>query len=251
MKKDELKRTDLFHARLSDLEVEEGFNVRYDYGDLEELTASIIENGVKVPVRGAKNKTGKYVLTDGHRRYAAVKNAVENKGIDESKILIPLIPDGKIKSEDRILGMIVYNDGKKLTLLEEAEVYKRLEGTLSQADIARKVGKTPTHISNLIKLASTSDKVKEQIRSGKVSASLVIEQLKLKSEDNIVAEVETAHKASGGKQVSKKHLANPKESAIGFIASKGETKNIETMLVKVGGKFLNLVDLLVEYKKLK
>lgn len=246
-----MKRTDLFHVMFSDIVVEEGFNVRYDYGDIEELTDSVIENGVKVPVRGAKNKEGKYVLTDGHRRYTAVKNAIENRKVKEESLLIPLIPDGKASTEeDRILGMIIYNDGKKLTLLEEAEVYKRLEATMSQADISRKVGKTPTHVSNLIKLANTSDKVKKQIKDGKVSASLIIEELKLKSEDAVVASVDAAHKASGGKQVSKKHLANPKEQAIGFLAAKGGEK-IETILVKVGGKFLNLVELLVDFKKLK
>lgn len=60
------KRTDLLWVDPVNLTVQEGFNVRYDYGDIDELAKSIIENGVKVPVRGVKDRgTDNYILTDG------------------------------------------------------------------------------------------------------------------------------------------------------------------------------------------
>ena len=56
-----------------ELQVEEGFNVRYDYGNIEELSNSIVENGVKVPLRVYEKKdSGEKVIIDGHRRFNAI-----------------------------------------------------------------------------------------------------------------------------------------------------------------------------------
>lgn len=217
------KRTDLLWIEPANLVVEDGFNVRYDYGDIDELAQSIIENGVKVPLRGVKNRgTDQYIITDGHRRFKAVQRAIELGATD---LLVPFIPDERgISEEKRVLGMVVYNDGKRLTLLEEALVYDRLLSYgLTQAEIARKVGKSPTHISNCILLANAPTVVKNQIKEGNVSASFVIEELKKKSGNKVAEMVQETSKEVGGK-VSSKHV-KPKTKSLKSIISEVTSKD--------------------------
>lgn len=226
------KRTDLLWIEPVNLVVEDGFNVRYDYGDIDELAQSIIENGVKVPLRGVKNRgTDQYIITDGHRRFKAVQRAIELGATD---LLVPLIPDKRgISEEKRVLGMVIYNDGKRLTLLEEALVYDRLISYgLTQAEIARKVGKSPTHISNCILLANAPTVVKNQIKEGNVSASFVIEELKKKSGVKVAEMVQETSKEVGGK-VSRKHL-KPKTKSIKVLYKElQDTAGIDRVRLRV------------------
>ncbi len=208
------KRTDLLHIEPSRLKIEDGFNVRYDYGDIEGLAKSILENGVKVPLRVHKEKGSDfYIVTDGHRRSKAIDLAVKMGAKD---LLVPVIPEGRsVNDESRAIGMIVYNGGKPLTLLEEALVYERLVNFgWTQANIAKKVGKTATHISNCMLLCGASTATKKKIVENKVSASLVIEELKRKSGVQVDAELDEALEKTGGKKVSNKHLSKPKKFSV-------------------------------------
>lgn len=249
-----MKRGDIFKVGYTELEVEEGFNIRYDYGDIDALALSIKENGVKTPLLGYKNGD-KFVITDGHRRHKAIGRAIE-MGADPD-MMIPMMPESKGGDEhSRTLGLIIYNDGKSLTLLEEALVYKRLiDGGMKQAEIATRVGKTATHISNLIKLANSPESLHKKIRENKISASLVIEELKNKDADELEEEIEKAVENNDGKKVSNKDLKSPKQKAIDFLKEKGmlgkkDTQFIITMNNEDSTEF-DLVELMVEFKKVK
>jgi hypothetical protein len=54
---------------------DEKVNPRTDYGDIEELMNSILENGIRNPLKGFK-KGDKIILKDGHRRMRAVNLAL-------------------------------------------------------------------------------------------------------------------------------------------------------------------------------
>jgi ParB family chromosome partitioning protein len=127
------KRTDIMLVDPRNITVEEGFNVRKDMGDLEGLAHSVVTDGVIVPIEGYKVRSeDRYVLTDGHRRLAAVKLALkfhaEGKAgfEDVSKIqLIRLIPSSA-NIKDRLYIMAITGEKKKdLTDLEKAEMYAR------------------------------------------------------------------------------------------------------------------------------
>jgi len=175
-------RRDMFFINFEHLQVIEGFNVRYDYGDIEELAKSIEQNGVKVPLRGYKDGEV-YKITDGHRRYKALE-LLHKKGI---VVNAPFVSETKgYNDEQRTLDLVLTNDGKRLTLLEEAEVYGRLLNYgWNLSDIAKKVGKSLTHISNCALLLEASTLLKNQIRENKVSASTVIEMLKKDDNSNV------------------------------------------------------------------
>lgn len=195
------KRTDLLHIPFGQIAYEEGFNVRYDYGDIKSLAESIKENGVKVPIR-VKKERGKdlYILTDGHRRLKAVQYAVTNLGMEEP--LVPAILEKVgVTKKDRILSLIILNDGKSLTMLEEAMVYKRLidEENMTQADISRIVGKSKMHISNCISLLKAPEDVLERVKAGELSATFVVESLK-------DGDIDKIQKLPKGVKVTKKQV---------------------------------------------
>lgn len=154
------------------IDIEKGFNTRIEYGDLDELMNSIIENGVKVPLRGYK-KGERFVIVDGHRRLKATNKALE-KGIDIKRV--PFIVEKKKSLEERIFDILLFNDGKTLTPLELGETYKKLVGYgYTSSEISKKIGKSSVHVNQMIDVACSSKAVKTLIKNGNISSTLVSE----------------------------------------------------------------------------
>lgn len=198
------KRTDMFLVPIGQIEVEEGFNPREDYGDIEELAQSIKQNGVRQPLKGFKKRGMEiYVLTDGHRRLKAAQLAIK-KGAEIAAL--PFLIE--TQSEDRrTLDLLLMNEGKPLTMLEEAEVYRRLKSYgWSEKQIAKESGKTQTAISNCLLLLTASPALKDKIKQGLVSATTVLEKLRKKDSVQVMEEVDEALRDNNGKKVSNKHL---------------------------------------------
>lgn len=202
-----LPRKDIFLVSPKDLMLEEGFNTRTDYGNLEELKNSIIENGVKIPLRGYK-EGDKYVINDGHRRYKAVMMAIEE---GNEIVRVPFISEKKKTLEERIFEILISNDGKALTSLELGETYKKLQGFgFIPSEIAKKIGKSVSHVIDMINVAGSSKEVKDAIKEGNISATLVREvqnsvETAEEAEEIITTVVETK-KEMGEKKVTKKDL---------------------------------------------
>lgn len=191
--------------------VKEGFNIRKDMGDLQALADSIVANGVKVMLRGVYNPQEEtFTLTDGHRRLAAVKLAYEQGHTD---IYLPFLRENKMSEAERTLGMITYNDGKPLTMLEEGDCYNRLVNYgWAIKDIMQKTGKTHTHISNCISIFASGNEIKELVASGDIAPSTAIDLLRSKTEDEVVKMVEEA-KFAGAKITRKDVVAVRAEKA--------------------------------------
>lgn len=205
------KRSDVFWVKPDAIQIEQGFNVRVDYGDIEALSNSIIENGVKMPLRAYKKRgEEKLILTDGHRRFKAIQMAYE-KG--HTEILIPVIKEGQAPSdEDRVIGLIVYNDGKRLSPIEECEVFKRLINYgWTHSQIASRIGRSVTHVAETLRLTEVSTTMRNLIIDGKISASAVIERLRKKDAASVESEVKTAITENGGAKVTAKHLPKLKD----------------------------------------
>jgi ParB/RepB/Spo0J family partition protein len=178
------KRSDVLFIDPKLIRIEKGFNTRFDYGDLDELTLSIIENGVRVPLRGYKEGNF-YIINDGHRRFLAVNRALK-QGIDIARV--PFLSEKKKSLEERIFDIILFNDGKSLTPLELGETYRKLiTYGYNYSEIAKKIGRTSKHISDMVSVAESSKELKELIKDGGISASLVAE-VKSKVKNDIEAE---------------------------------------------------------------
>jgi ParB/RepB/Spo0J family partition protein len=197
--------------------IEEGFNTRNDFGDIDELKKSIIENGVRIPTRGYE-EGGKYFLIDGHRRRKACLMAIE-EGFDIARI--PFIPEKKKSLEERILEIVLSNDGKPLTPLELGETYKKLRDCgYNFTEIANKIGKTIKHVSDMITVAESTKELKDIIITGDVSATTVSEV------KNAVKDPEKAEQIIKDKLAEKKKLAEKSGKEIDKKVTKKDLKNI-------------------------
>lgn len=155
------------------IQIREGFNVRQDYGDLESLALSILENGQTVPGRVDVLNDGTFLLTDGHRRYKALCLLVD-MGHDEP-LFKAIVNTTKTTEEQRILQMFTTQDNKQLAPHEIAELIKRLINLgYNQSDIAKKIGKTPGYVSQMLSYANESPIIKEHVRNGNINVSTVV-----------------------------------------------------------------------------
>jgi ParB family transcriptional regulator, chromosome partitioning protein len=134
----------------------------FDDEKLEELVASISENGVLQPVVVQKTESG-YELIMGERRWRASKKV----GLKKIPAVIREVSDAQALE----LAIIENIHRQDLNPIEEAEAYSRLsdEFALTQEMIAKKVGKSRTAVANILRLLKLSRSIKEDLISGKLS----------------------------------------------------------------------------------
>ena len=134
----------------------------FDDNKLEELVASIRENGVLQPIMVQKSDTG-YELVVGARRWRASKKA----GLKKIPALIREVTDAQALE----LAIIENIHRQDLNPIEEADAYAHLsdEFALTQEMIAKKVGKSRTAVTNTLRLLKLSRNIKEDLISGKIS----------------------------------------------------------------------------------
>ena len=198
---------------------DEKVNPRVDYGNIEELMVSILENGMRNPLKGYE-KDGKIILKDGHRRMRAVKLAIEKgKKIERVPVIVEKRPENE---EERTLGFLIYNDGKPLTMLEQSEVIRRLLNLgWKVTDVVKRTGKVRGYVENLILLTRCPLKLQNFIREDKISAHAVIQIMQAVKGDaeQAVKEVEEAIKtagASGKAKATPKHVGAKKVKSQSF-----------------------------------
>ncbi len=177
-KKERPKRSgEVFMIEFEKIGIKPNFNERIDYGDIEELAQSIQENGVRIPLRGHYDKLEeKWLITSGHRRIKAIQLLHER----EIYILVPIISDARETDEQRVLGMITDNSGKKFNPVEEAAVIYRLanDHNFTEEQIRDKTGFTKVYICNLKLLHNAPKKLKDLIINNVVSATLAMKVLR-------------------------------------------------------------------------
>lgn len=116
-------------------------------------------------------------VQDGHTRLEALRLAL-SEGASIEQIPVLFMPKGT-SIEDITADLIVSNEGEPLSAYEKALVVKRLTNAgLSNAEIARRIGMTPTHVANLLILASAPRAVVDMILAGTISPSTAISALR-------------------------------------------------------------------------
>ena len=131
---------------------------------IEELAASIKENGILQPVVVKQIENGKYRLICGERRFRAARLC----GLNE----IPAVV--KDVAPERFLEWALVENIQRedLNPLEEAEAYRRLveEQTLSQDEIAKRVGKDRSTVANMLRLLRLPQEVSQYVEQGRLTA---------------------------------------------------------------------------------
>jgi ParB family chromosome partitioning protein len=129
---------------------------------LKELAASIKEQGVIQPIIVHKAGTG-YQLIAGERRWRASRLA----GLKT----IPVLVKEATKRELLEMALIENIQREDLNPLEAAEAYKRLqdEFKLTQDDLAKRVGKERSTVTNFLRLLGLPKEVKNDLSTGALS----------------------------------------------------------------------------------
>lgn len=133
--------------------------------ELNELAQSISLHGILQPILvQVINEQGKYQIIAGERRWRAAKKI----GLKQIPCLIKNINDNDA-FEIAIIENIQRED---LTPLEEAEAYNKLIEVLkyTQEDLAEKLGKSRSHITNTIRLLKLPKDVKLLVEQHQLSA---------------------------------------------------------------------------------
>ncbi len=135
----------------------------FDEAALDELAASIAARGVIQPVIVRPLGEGRYQLVAGERRWRAAQRAQLHE--------IPALVRDLSEREVMALALIENLQREDLNPIEEARAYHRLaedEG-LTQADIARMVDKSRSHVANLQRLLALPEPVIALVETGKLS----------------------------------------------------------------------------------
>jgi ParB family chromosome partitioning protein len=134
----------------------------FDDAKLRELAASIKEQGVIQPVLVHRAGSG-YQLIAGERRWRASRLA----GLKT----IPALVKEATKREFLEMALIENIQREDLNPLEAAEAYKRLqdEFKLTQEDLARRVGKERSTVTNFLRILNLPKEVKQGLATGALS----------------------------------------------------------------------------------
>lgn len=135
----------------------------FDEESLHSLADSIKKNGVIQPVIITKAENGTYILVAGERRWRASKIA--------QRAEIPAIIVTLNEEQQFEIAIIENIQRENLNVLEEAEAYNRLIENFghTQEELAEILGKSRSHITNMLRLLSLPNDVKDMIKSGKLS----------------------------------------------------------------------------------
>lgn len=245
----------------------------FDPDSLKELSDSIRRSGLIQPIIvSSMRANGKHSIIAGERRWRASKIA----GLNTIPAIIKDISD----REAFEVALIENIQRKDLNAVEEAEGYKKLIDNFNytQEELASVVGKSRSHITNLLRILTLPDVIKEQLSQDVISmgharalimakdpseaSELVVKKgLNVRQTESLVKKLNKGDASSAGdsKQLQAKKTVAKKPTQESFIKKDDDVIKLEQMLSsdlgldviiddspnggKVEIKFYNLEDL--------
>jgi ParB family chromosome partitioning protein len=133
--------------------------------DLEDLLQSIKEHGILQPLLVTKLQNGDYELIAGERRLRCAKML----GLKT----VPALVRTATEQQKLELALIENIQRSNLNAIEEALAYKSLCElfALTQEQVAQRVGKSRSYVTNTIRLLDLSDEIRQALMEKKISRS--------------------------------------------------------------------------------
>lgn len=241
----------------------------FDEDALLELSDSIKQFGVLQPLLVRKRKDY-YEIIAGERRWRAAKLA----GVKE----VPVIEKEYTDQEILEIGLIENIQRENLNPIEEAIAYKRLleEFNLKQDEVAERVSKSRTAVTNSMRLLKLSDKVQQMIIDDMISTGharellaiddpelqytlankIFDEKLSVRETEKLVKEIKNPKKPKEKKPVANsfiyQDLEEKMKSVFGTkvsIASKGKGKGKIEIEYYSDDELEHLFDMMMSIKR--
>lgn len=215
----------------------------FDEAALQELASSIREHGIFQPVILKKSIQG-YEIVAGERRCRAAKLA----GLEDVPAIIVDFSDQQMM-EIALLENIQRED---LNAIEEAQAYATMMDKLqlTQAELAKRIGKSRTHITNTLRLLNLPEKIQQYVLSGdltmgharplitldkekalQVAQRVITEKLSVRDVENIVKGLEL--------QQAKKNKPKPEKNKE-YVYVEGLLRKKYRTRVKVDDKTITI-----------
>lgn len=139
-------------------------------GDLSELMASIAEKGIIEPLV-VRQRGGRYQIVAGERRYQAAVQV----GLREIPVVVRDVDDTEIIE----LALVENLQRKDLTPFEEAEAMHALveRCDYTHEELARKLGKSRTNVTETLALHQIPDEVKNLCRLADITSKSLLLQI--------------------------------------------------------------------------
>ena len=159
----------------------------FDKGALKELANSIREKGILQPILARPNPDGgaksPYEIVAGERRWRAAQIAQLHD--------VPVIVRDMTDNEALQIGIIENVQRSDLNPIEEAEGFQRLidEFSYTQEVLAKTLGKSRSHIANTLRLVGATNKVREYLVAGQLSAGHARALLGHPSADRLASDI--------------------------------------------------------------
>ena len=177
-------------------------------GDLSELMSSITEKGIIEPLV-VRQRGSRYQIVAGERRYQAAVRV----GLRELPVVIREVDDTEIIE----VALIENIQRKDLGAFEEAEAMASLASKCgyTHEDLAKRLGKSRTTITESLALASMPDEVRNLCRLADISSkSLLLQVVRQNIPEKMIAFIEQLTRdASAGtvtREMARKVAAKPK-----------------------------------------
>ena len=156
---------------------------RVEIGELDELIASISDKGVLEPLLVQPRGNNQWLIIAGERRWRAATAA----GLQEVPCIELDVDDGTVAE----IALIENLQRKDLTIWEEAEGLLSLSRRFgyTHEEVARKVGKSRSSITEAMTIALLPPEVKEKCRNAKVNAKSTLLQIARQPNDEEMAKI--------------------------------------------------------------
>jgi len=167
-------------------------------GDLSELMASVAEKGVIEPLV-VRQRAGRYQIIAGERRY----HAAVQVGLRDIPVVIREVDDAEVME----LALVENLQRKDLTAFEEADALQQLaqKCDYTHEDMARKLGKSRTSITESLSLNGMPEQVRSLCRLADISSkSTLLHIVRQGDPKKMLALVERL--ASGGAGVTRQDV---------------------------------------------
>lgn len=205
---------------------------------LEALAESISQHGIIQPIV-VRPKDGMYMIVTGERRWRAARMA----GLSEIPVIV-IEADDKKAAE---LALVENIQRKDLNPVEEARAYADLieEYSYTQEEIAKKVGRSRSSITNSLRLLDLPDSVLNKLAAGELSEGHAKVLLSIKDDKKIekAAEAVISRELSvrETEKLAKALNAEKEEDEVRVVYDVDHTKALEQRVQSIIGHTVKIV----------
>jgi len=135
----------------------------FEEKEIKELSESIKNQGLIQPIVVRETTSNTYEIIAGERRWRACQLA----GLHSVNCVVMNVDDRNVYE----IALIENIQRENLNVVEEAKAYKNLIelNGIKNEELSKKIGKSSSHISNLIRILDLDDEIHQMIIDGKIS----------------------------------------------------------------------------------